>query len=67
VFVQLVYQAAGEWPLVSTNRWSVGVPTNTILFNCPLWLAEYGDNPVCPPGCVGPAPPTTHGDQPRAF
>jgi lysozyme len=50
VFVQLVYQATGEWPLLYTGRWSVVAPVNPILFNCPLSLAEYGNNPICPPG-----------------
>jgi hypothetical protein len=26
------------------------VPTNPILFNRPLWLAEYGSNPICQTG-----------------
>jgi lysozyme len=47
VFVQHVYQATEEWLLLYTGGWSVGVPTNPILFNCPLWLAEYGNNPIC--------------------
>ena len=48
VFVQLVYQATGEWPLLYTGRGQIVI--NPILFNCPLWLAEYGNNPICPPG-----------------
>jgi lysozyme len=50
VFVQLVYQATGEWPLLYTGRWDITLPSNPVLFNCPLWLAEHGNKPVCPPG-----------------
>ena len=36
VFVQLVYQATGEWPLLYTGRWRTMTPVNPILFNSPL-------------------------------
>jgi lysozyme len=48
--VTAFYSMRGTWPLLYTLRWSIVVPTNPILLNCPLWLAEYGSRPICPPG-----------------
>ena len=44
----------GRWPVIYTGRYGPlgngsGLP-NAILGRCPLWLPEYGNNPVCPDG-----------------
>ena len=41
--------ATGPTTLIYTGRWAIpsAVP---IFYECPLWLPEYGSNPVCPPG-----------------
>jgi lysozyme len=39
----------GQWPVVYTGRFEVPA-ADAILSQCPLWLAEYGSRPVCPPG-----------------
>jgi lysozyme len=39
----------GRWPVLYTIRSMLAAP-NTVLSNCPLWLAEYGTRPICPPG-----------------
>lgn len=50
-FVQAIHAATGIWPLLYTGRWDV-LPQvkGSCLAACPLWLAEYGDNPVPPKG-----------------
>ena len=47
--VASVRAATGTWPLLYTIRSMLSAPNNT-LSNCPLWLAEYGTRPICPPG-----------------
>jgi len=47
--VASVQAATGSWPILYTNRYMISSPSAT-LSRCPLWLAEYGTNPVCPPG-----------------
>jgi GH25 family lysozyme M1 (1,4-beta-N-acetylmuramidase) len=49
VFVTTVRARLGRWPLLYTGRWQVA-PANPNFSQCPLWLAEYGSKPVCPPG-----------------
>ena len=49
VFVTQVKAKVGRWPLLYTGRWLVK-PAHATLAECPLWLAEYGSNPICPPG-----------------
>ena len=49
-----LHQATGRLPLVYIGRWGpagngAGLP-NKVLARCPLWLAEYGTDPVCPAG-----------------
>ena len=44
-----VRAAIGKWPVLYTIRGMLSAPNNT-LSNCPLWLAEYGTRPICPPG-----------------
>jgi lysozyme len=44
-----VQAAIGRWPVLYTIRSMLSSPNRT-LSNCPLWLAEYGSRPVCPPG-----------------
>jgi lysozyme len=52
-FVTAVQAATGTWPLLYTGRWDVAPNvTGTNLPACPLWLAEYGTNPVPPPGWI---------------
>jgi lysozyme len=47
--VASVRAATGTWPVLYTIRGMLSAPNNT-LSNCPLWLAEYGTRPICPPG-----------------
>ena len=44
-----VQAATGKWPVLYTIRSMLSAPNQT-LSNCPLWLAEYGTRPICPPG-----------------
>ena len=44
-----VQAATGKWPVLYTIRSMLSSPNKT-LSNCPLWLAEYGTRPICPPG-----------------
>jgi lysozyme len=44
-----VQAATGTWPVLYTIRGMLSAPNKT-LSNCPLWLAEYGTRPICPPG-----------------
>jgi lysozyme len=39
----------GTWPVIYMGRYMLSSP-NTTLSQCPLWLAEYGTQPICPPG-----------------
>ncbi|HEY1298847.1 MAG TPA: glycoside hydrolase family 25 protein [Stellaceae bacterium] len=39
----------GALPVIYTNRFAVPA-ADPVLAQCPLWLAEYGSRPVCPPG-----------------
>jgi lysozyme len=47
--VASVQAAVGKWPVLYTTRGMLSAPNKT-LANCPLWLAEYGVRPICPPG-----------------
>ena len=47
--VASVQAATGKWPILYTIRSMLSAPNKT-LSNCPLWLAEYGTRPICPPG-----------------
>jgi lysozyme len=44
-----VQAATGMWPIAYMNRFMLSAP-NATLSKCPLWLPEYGSNPICPPG-----------------
>jgi len=39
----------GRWPVLYTGRWQIPM-TDATLGKCPLWLAEWGANPILPPG-----------------
>ena len=47
--VASVHAATGMWPIAYMSRFMLSAP-NATLSKCPLWLAEYGSNPICPPG-----------------
>jgi lysozyme len=47
--VASVQAATGMWPIAYINRFMLSAP-NTTLSKCPLWLPEYGNNPICPLG-----------------
>lgn len=48
-----VFAATGTWPLVYGNRYNFwSAKTVGVMAGCPLWLAEYGTKPVCPPGWI---------------
>lgn len=44
-----IRERTGRWPVIYVGRWSLPAP-HPVLARCPLWLPEYGGNPVCPPG-----------------
>ena len=53
-----VAMAQGRPPLIYIGRYGpsgfgTGLP-NSVLANCPLWLPEYGDNPIPPSGWSAP-------------
>lgn len=54
VFVQAVKDALGRWPMIyGSNLLKENIPAgagNSILFNCPLWLASYTTVPTLPRG-----------------
>jgi lysozyme len=47
--VMTVKSVSGRFPVLYTGRYTLTAP-NAMLSQCPLWLAEYGSRPVCPPG-----------------
>jgi lysozyme len=47
--VASIQAATGRWPTLYTIR-SMLSASNRTLSKCPLWLAEYGTRPICPPG-----------------
>ena len=52
--VARIHQASGKLPAVYMGRWGPdgsgsGLP-NSVLARCPLWLPEYGNNPLPPAG-----------------
>jgi len=47
--VMTVKSVTGRFPVLYTGRYMLTAP-NAMLSQCPLWLAEYGSRPVCPPG-----------------
>ena len=47
--VMTVKSVTGRFPVLYTGRYMLNAP-NAMLSQCPLWLAEYGSRPVCPPG-----------------
>jgi lysozyme len=47
--VMTIKSVTGQFPVVYTGRYVLSAP-NSMLSQCPLWLAEYGSRPVCPPG-----------------
>src|SRR5215472_14495286 len=50
-FARSICAATGIWPLLYTGRWDIDPQVKgSVLAACPLWLAEYGDNPVPPKG-----------------
>ena len=49
VFLSTVKTRVGSWPVLYTGRWDVA-PAQRNFQQCALWLAEYGSDPVCPPG-----------------
>jgi len=44
-----LHARTGRWPLLYTGRWTIPV-TDQTLAKCPLWLAEWGSDPVLPLG-----------------
>lgn len=79
-FFARVKQRTGKVPLVYTGRWFLGGHVDPVLAQCPLWLPEYGDDPIVPngwtnwalwqftDGCAGSPPPVAgigHCDQSR--
>ena len=46
---QRIREKLGRWPVLYVGRWIIAEP-HELLACCPLWLPEYGNAPVCPPG-----------------
>lgn len=56
--VSIIQSVAGRLPLCYIDRYgidgrSTGLP-NSVLSRCPLWLSEYGNKPIPPPGWTEP-------------
>jgi lysozyme len=52
-FVTTVFNAIGKWPVLysgHTLKGMLGSTPDSVLTNCPLWLAQYGPTAVLPPG-----------------
>jgi len=51
-FVQAVKNRLGRWPVIyGSNLLKEKITaTDSVLFNCPLWLAQYANQPVLPRG-----------------
>jgi lysozyme len=52
-FVTTVQSSVGKWPLLYSGHYlkdALGGINDSILSNCPLWLAQYGPTAVLPPG-----------------
>jgi lysozyme len=52
-FVAAIYDATGTWPLLYSGeglKEALAGQADPLLANCPLWLAEWGPDPVLPPG-----------------
>jgi lysozyme len=52
-FVSICFSQLGRWPLLyssSTLKEALGGKADSVLCNCPLWLAQYGSTAVLPPG-----------------
>lgn len=47
--IVLKLREAGRSPLLYCGRSMPGLPS-PVLATCPLWLPEYGNTPICPPG-----------------
>ncbi len=68
-FLNVIKQRTGVYPIVYTGRWFLAGHVDPVLTQCPLWLPEYGSDPVLPngwtswalwqwtDGCVGAPPP----------
>lgn len=41
-FVTVLQQQSGRWPVFYTGSAFFGAKKDTVLTNCPLWLAQYG-------------------------
>jgi lysozyme len=55
-FVSYVKHKAGRWPVLyagSYLREKLGSAPDSILSNCPLWLAQYGPTPIVPAAWQG--------------
>ena len=47
--VMTIKSLTGRLPVLYTGRYVLS-SANSMLSQCPLWLAEYGSRPICPPG-----------------
>jgi len=52
-FVTVIFDTIGKWPVLYSGhdlKEALGGHPDTLLANCPLWLAQYGPAAVLPPG-----------------
>lgn len=52
-FVTVIFETIGKWPVLYSGHYlkdALGGRPDTVLAQCPLWLAQYGPSAVLPPG-----------------
>jgi lysozyme len=52
-FVTEIHDSIGKWPVLYSGhdlKGALGGTADSVLSNCPLWLAQYGPSAVLPPG-----------------
>jgi lysozyme len=68
VFVTVIFDTIGKWPVLYSGHYlkeALGGHPDSVLRNCPLWLAQYGPAAVLPPGWAKWSPwQYTDGGQP---
>ena len=52
-FVTVIFETVRKWPVLYSGHYlkeALGGRPDTVLAQCPLWLAQYGPSAVLPPG-----------------
>jgi lysozyme len=48
-FVSRIHEVTGRWPVLYSGRSFLdehNIPSTSVLGHCPLWLAQYGEEPL---------------------